>query len=65
MTLEYSVGGYDGFIPGAMKVYPVKKQDANQDYHDNVDAATYTRWFTNLLDILDKKGPHIIVSNCD
>ena len=44
-----------------MRVYPVAKKKASVDYHDNVNGEVYVQWFTNLLEGLKDKGPHLIV----
>jgi hypothetical protein len=49
-------------IHEAMLIYPVSAKQAEGDYHGNVDAETYMRWFRTLLNALIDKGPHIIVS---
>lgn len=54
-------GTEDGFIDGAMEVYPVKKKDASGDYHDNVDAATFMKWFTKLLNSLDATNEKYLI----
>lgn len=55
------IGGEDGFIPGAMKVYPVKKKDASGDYHDNVNSEEFTKWFKNLIEQLNASGNKYLI----
>jgi len=54
-------GGSEGFVEGIMRVYPVAKNKVTDDYHDNVNGEVYLRWFTELMELLKNKGPHIIV----
>lgn len=58
-----NAGGEDGFVEGAMEVFPVHKRDAQGDYHDNINSEAYTKWFRKLLDMLRPTGhKYIIVS---
>jgi len=50
-----------GFIPGAMLVYKVQKKKTCLDYHDNVNAETYMRWWISFLDSLPPNERFIIV----
>ncbi|XP_035716534.1 uncharacterized protein LOC110841924 isoform X1 [Folsomia candida] len=55
-------GGEDGFVPGAMKVYPVSKKKVQMDYHANVNGVAYMAWWKDLNQkIKDNYGPCIIV----
>lgn len=64
MYLILSTGGEDGFVPGALEIWPVKKNDASGDYHDNVNADVFIAWFKKLLQILTATGhSYMIVSN--
>lgn len=56
-----NAGGEDGYIEGAMQVYKVSKRDVTGDYHDNVNADVFIKWFENLLDILDRTGHKYII----
>lgn len=58
---HYFSGGEEGFIEGAMEIYPVKKKDANGDYHDNVNAKVFTQWFKKLIEILDGTNRKYII----
>lgn len=46
-----------------MEVYKVAKKAVADDYHENVNADVFIKWFKNLLDILDATGKkYLIVS---
>lgn len=55
-------GGQDGFVPNAMKIYPVSKKKVTEDYHQNVDGTSYMIWWKNLnQQIQENYGSCIIV----
>lgn len=57
------LGGEDGFVEGAMEVFAVHKKDATGDYHDNINAESYIKWFKKLLALLKATGEkYLIVS---
>ena len=39
-------GGFDGFVPGAMLLF---KSKSTRDYHEEMNDATFTRWFKEAL----------------
>ncbi|CAG7724894.1 unnamed protein product, partial [Allacma fusca] len=56
-----AAGNEDGFIEESIFVKTIGKGASEaQDYHDNINAESFRKWFFDLLDTLDRKIP-----NCD
>jgi hypothetical protein len=49
-----------GIIPSSVLVYKVSKSKTTLDYHDNVNAETFGKWYKELLDYLDSTGKKYI-----
>jgi hypothetical protein len=49
-----------GIIPSSVLVYKVSKSKTTLDYHDNVNAETFGKWYKDFLDYLDSTGKKYI-----